>query len=273
MKILIAADMEGVTGVVHWDQVDPSHREYAHFRRLMHGDVNAAVRGAFDGGADSVVVTDGHGDGRNLLRGELDARAELYSGSLSPLSMVSGADAGVEGALFIGYHARVGSENAILDHTWSGSRISNIWLNGELIGETGTNAALCGHFGVPLLMVSGDQALCAEAEALIPGIETAMVKEAVGRMSARCPSPEVTAELIYERARRAVSRLAAGEAPAPYRIPPASVLTVEFTSSQMADGAATLPGAWRDERRVNIAGPDMLNLFGFFRALLALARD
>ena len=104
MKILIAADMEGVTGVVHWDQVDAQHPEYQRFRKLMTGDVNAAIRGAFDGGADEIVVADGHGSGRNILIEELDARARLNSGSPSPLSMVQGAQGGVSAAMFVGYH-------------------------------------------------------------------------------------------------------------------------------------------------------------------------
>src|SRR4030042_339638 len=107
MKILIAADMEGITGVVCWDHVSPDHAEYPRFRLLMTGDVNAAIRGAFEGGADEVLVTDGHSSGRNILIEELDDRARLNSGSSYPLSMVRGADSGISGVLFVGYHARI----------------------------------------------------------------------------------------------------------------------------------------------------------------------
>ena len=117
MKILIAADMEGITGVVHWDQVNPSHPEYARFRKLMTADVNAAIRGAFAGGAASVSVTDGHNNSRNILIEELDSRATLHSGSPMPLSMVHGVDQGVDAVFFVGYHARIGAQNATLDHT------------------------------------------------------------------------------------------------------------------------------------------------------------
>lgn len=118
MKILIAADMEGITGVVCWDHVNPNHAEYPRFRRLMTGDVNAAIRGAFEGGSSEVIVSDGHNLGRNILIEELDPRARLNSGSPSPLSMVQGIDQGVKGVIFVGYHACIGSQNAILEHTW-----------------------------------------------------------------------------------------------------------------------------------------------------------
>src|SRR5512147_2278239 len=105
MKILIAADMEGITGVTHWDQVNPNHAEYSRFRTLMTGDVNAAIRGAFAGGATSVAVTDGHNNGRNILIEELDPRATLNSGTPSRLSMVNGVDQNVDGVMYVGYHA------------------------------------------------------------------------------------------------------------------------------------------------------------------------
>ena len=119
MKILIATDMEGITGVTTWDQVTPGHAEYARFRKQMTEDVNAAIRGAFDAGAEEVIVADGHWNGSNILVEELDPRARLNTGSPSPFSMMQGIDESVAGVMFIGYHARNGSPNAILDHTWS----------------------------------------------------------------------------------------------------------------------------------------------------------
>jgi D-amino peptidase len=202
MKILIAADMEGITGVVHWDQVNPNHPEYSRFRKLMTGDVNAAIRGAFAGGATSVAVTDGHSNGRNILIEELDPRATLNSGSLSPLSMVQGVDNDVDGVMFVGYHGRMGAVNAILDHTWSDEHVSGLWINGQAFGEAGLNGAVCGHFNVPVIMASGDQTLCAEVQELFGNkIEIAQVKKAVSRMSAECLPPAVTTHLIEEVAK------------------------------------------------------------------------
>lgn len=127
MKVLLAADMEGVSGVVHWDQVNPDHAEYARFRKVMTGDVNAAIRGAFEAGADEVIVTDSHWNNRNILVEELDPRARLNTGGPSPFSMVQGVDSGVAAVMFVGYHARVGSQNAILDHMWLASWPCGRW--------------------------------------------------------------------------------------------------------------------------------------------------
>jgi D-amino peptidase len=273
MKILIAADMEGVTGVVCWDHVTPEHAEYPRFRRLMTGDVNAAIRGAFEGGADEVVVTDGHAYGRNILIEELDSRARLNSSSVSPFSMVQGVDGGVHGVIFVGYHARVGSPNAILDHTWSSERVANLWINEQLIGETGLNAAVSGHFGVPVLMVSGDQTVCAEAKALLGNIETAVVKVASGRMAAECLPPIVTQEMIQIGACKAVERLVAGQAPNPFRIPPPIIATIDFTTSEMADRASLLPGSRRDGRHLSYTAQDMPTVYALIRTALALARS
>ena len=126
MKILIAADMEGVTGVVHWDHVNPDHAEYPRFRRLMTTDINAAIHGAFDGDAKEVIVSDGHNVGRNVLIEELDPRARLNTGDPAPFSMVEGIDSGMNAAMFVGYHARAGASQAILNHTWSGARVANV---------------------------------------------------------------------------------------------------------------------------------------------------
>ncbi len=271
MSILIAADMEGVSGVVDWDHVNPEHKEYGRFRTLMTAEVNAAIRGACDGGAESVIVADGHAHGRNVLIEELDPRARLHSGSPSPLGMVSGVEGDVDGAIFIGYHARAGTEMAILDHTWSSQRVANLWLNGDLIGETGLNAALCGHFDVPVLMVSGDRAVCEEARDLLGDIEVVAVKEATGRSAASCLPPEVAEERIYEAARRAVTRLNEGEGPQVLRCTPPVILTIEFPLSDMADRAALLPGVEREGRRVSYSAADVVTAFKAMRSALALA--
>jgi D-amino peptidase len=274
MKILIAADMEGITGVVHWNQVMPGHPEYPRFCKLMTGDVNAAVRGALAGGATSVVVTDGHYEGRNILIEELDPRAKLNSGSPSPLSMVQGVDEDVNGVIFIGYHARMGAVNAILDHTWSDERVSGVWINGQAFGEAGLNGAVCGHFNVPVIMASGDQTLCAEVRELFGNkVETAQVKKAVSRMSAECLPPAVTSNLIEETARRAVINLRNKKAPKPLKVTKPINLLVKFEQSEMADKAALLPNATRTmERRVEYVAPDMVTIYLAFRTMLALAR-
>lgn len=272
MKILIAADMEGISGVVNWDHVNPSHPEYVRFRRIMTGDVNAAIRGAFQGGANEVVVSDGHSFGRNILIEEMDARARLNSGSPSPFSMVQGIDQGVDGMIYVGYHARVGSQNAILDHTWSDERVANLWINGEPFGEIGLNAAVGGHFGVPVLMISGDQTACAEARSVIGALETVEVKQAHGRMTAECLSPEEAQQRIQAAASQAVSRLVKGRAPEPLQVSKPVTMVVDFVHSEMADRAAMMPESYRVGHRWTYTAEDMPTIYNAFRTAMALAR-
>lgn len=272
MIILIACDMEGITGVLHGDHVTPGHAEYERFRRLMTDDVNAAIRGALAAGADQVLVSDGHWDNRNVLIEHLDSRARLNSGSPRPFSMVEGIDLGIDGVMFVGYHARVGTANAILDHTWSTGRVAGLWLNGQPMGEIGLNAAVSGHFGVPVLMISGDQSACAEAAALLGPVEAAIVKRATGRNSAECLPPEATARLIEGAATRGVQRLLAGNPAPPFRLPPPIEVSLEFIRSEQADAAALLPGATRAAgKRMVYLAPDMPAAYRAFRALVSLA--
>ncbi len=271
MKILIATDMEGITGVTTWDQVTPGHTEYSRFRRLMTQDVNAAIRGASEAGADEIVVADGHWNGSNILVEELDPRARLNTGSPSPFSMMQGIDETVDGVFFIGYHARNGLPNAVLDHTWSSRTVVNLWLNDILTGEYGLNAALAGHFGAPVVMVSGDQTACAEVADLIGDVERAIVKQATGRFSAECLPPQVTQDMIFTSAARAVTRLADGDSPDPFVLDSPIRATVEFFTSDMADRASLMPAAHREGTRVSVAGQTMDVVYRGFCALVMLA--
>lgn len=273
MRILIAADMEGITGVVHWDQVDPEHKAYPRFQKLMTGDVNAAIEGAYDEGASQVIVVDGHNAGRNLLIEELDPRARLSAGSPAPLGMVQGLEAGISAAMFVGYHARSGSAHAILDHTWSSSSIAGVWVNDQAIGEIGWNAAVCGDFDVPVILLSGDQTACAEATGLLGPIATAAVKQACGRMAAECLPPAASQPLIYEAACRAVRALRAGDAPQPLRLARPIALRVELVTSDMADRAEIVPGTRRLEGRiVEFSAADAVEAYRAFRTLAAVAK-
>ncbi|HMB23361.1 MAG TPA: M55 family metallopeptidase [Anaerolineales bacterium] len=271
MKILIAVDMEGITGVTTWEQVTPGQAEYARFRRLMTQDVNAAIRGACEAGADEVIVADGHWNGTNILIEELDPRARLNSGAPSPFSMMQGIDESVDGVLFVGYHARNGSSNAVLDHTWSMKSVANVWLNDILTGEYGLNAAVAGHFGVPVLMVSGDQTACAQVTELLGDVETAVVKQAAGRFAAECLAPDVTQESICLAAQRAVERLSEGDVPDPFVLDTPITVTVEFFSSDMADRATRMPFTKRAGTRVSLTVKEMASAYNGFRSLVMLA--
>ena len=271
MKILIATDMEGITGVTTWDQVTPGHPEYARFRKQMTQDVNAAVRGAFDAGAEEVIVADGHWNGSNILIEEMDPRARLNTGSPSPFSMMQGIEESIAGVMFVGYHARNGSPSAILDHTWSSRTVANVWLNDILTGEYGLNAAVAGHFGAPVIMVSGDQTACAQVTELLGDVETAIVKQASSRFAAECLAPEVTREMICLRAERAVERLAQGNVPEPFILDTPITVTVEFFTSDMADRATRIPFTKREGTRVSLTLEEMASAYNGFRAMVMLA--
>ena len=271
MRILIATDMEGITGVTTWDQVTPGHGEYARFRSQMTEDVNAAIRGAFNGGADEVIVADGHWNGSNILIEDLDSRARLNTGSPSPFSMVEGINESINGVMFVGYHARNGTLNAILDHTWSRMTVANVWLNDLLTGEYGLNGAVAGHFGVPVIMVSGDQTACAQVTELLGDMETAIVKQASSRFAAECLAPAVTREMICLSAERAVGRLAQGDVPKPFALDTPITVTIEFFTSDMADRATRIPFTKRAGTRVSLTVQEMASAYNGFRAMVMLA--
>jgi D-amino peptidase len=177
-----------------------------------------------------------------------------------------------DGVLFIGYHARAGTPMAILDHTWSSRCIRNVWLNDVLMGEYGLNAAVAGHFGVPVLMVSGDQTICAQVvELLGEGVETAVVKQALGRFAAECLAPQVAQSAIREAASRAVTRLDKGKTLAPFLPHNPVRLRVEFSSSDMVDRVMRLPEAKREGVCASISAGSMPAAYALFRGMVALA--
>jgi D-amino peptidase len=272
MKVLIAHDMEGISGVVDWRHTESGNPEYERFRRIMTAEVNAAIEGALQAGATDIVVADGHGGGRNVLIEQLNPTARVHCGSPSPLSMVSGVDGGVAVAFFIGYHAASGTREAILAHTWSCSRVLGLWLNGDAAGEIRLNAAVCGHFGVPVLLVTGDQAACAEAAALLPGVTTVAVKRATAFQAAECLNPEVTQPRIREAAAQALRQYRESALPRPLQLAQPVRLAVELGTPAMADIASLIPGMQRvDGRRIEAEYPDPVTAYRAFRVAVSLA--
>jgi D-amino peptidase len=273
MKILIAADMEGISGVTNWNQVSAGHFEYPRFREIMTEDVNAAIRGAFEGGASEITVTDGHGSSTNILVEALDSRARLNTGNSSPYAMVQGIDSGdFDGVIFVGYHARSGTGYGILAHTWSSKRVANVWLNDVVMGEYGLNAALCGHFGAPIVMITGDQTACSQAVELLGDLETVEVKQATSFQSAECLTPIIAQEMIQASAAKAVKRLSSGDAPSPYKLSEPITGVIEFRLVEMADSASRMPGATRlDGTRIQFTAQDMATAYKTFRAAVGLA--
>lgn len=271
MRVYISVDMEGVAGVVHEDQtdpIDPRHAgEYNRFRRLMTAEANAAIEGALAAGAERVLVNDSHWLMMNLLAEELHPAAELLSGGPKARSMVEGVDGGFDAAMFVGYHARAGVGQAIIDHTYTSS-VHEARLNGRPVGELAINAALAGTYDVPVALVTGDQALAAEARELLgPSVETVVVKHAVGRFAARSVAPSVACRLIREGAVAALRR-----PHTPLRLPTPVRLEVDFQLTQMADMAELVPGSVRTSgRTLSYTHEDYREVFRAWRALYNLA--
>ncbi|MEE8163588.1 MAG: M55 family metallopeptidase [Anaerolineae bacterium] len=268
MKVYISCDMEGISGVVAGKQTEMNGEEYKRAQKLVTGEVNAAIEGALAGGASEVLVNDSHGSMRNILIEELNPSAQLISGSPKPLSMMQGIDGSFDAAFFIGYHAQAGTAYSVLDHTYSGI-VYQVSLNGRLVGETGLNAALAGHFGVPVVLVTGDKLLVEEATTLLGTVEGVAVKESCGRSAAKCLVPESARKLIREAAQRALST--EGK---PFVVEPPITLTVDFTSSAHLDVAELIPDANRvSGRRIEFIHDDLLTIYKVWRAMLKLARD
>lgn len=240
MRVYISADIEGVTGVVTWGQTGgprSDHYDWPHARHMMTHDVNAAIRGARTAGATHIVVKDSHGGGKNLLVPDLEPGVELVSGSGSGvLGMMEGVDAGFDCAMLVGYHAMAGTTAGVMEHTISGN-VHRYWINGMPAGEIAMSVATAGVCGVPLVMVSSDEAGCREAEELLPQVKTAVVKHGIGRYMGRLLHPSETAPRIESAAEEAVR--SAAEAP-PWTPQSPVVAKIEFNRSEEADAACQL---------------------------------
>lgn len=202
MKILISTDIEGVAGVFHAEQTRAGNGEYERARAWMTAEANAAVQGAFAGGATDVLVNDSHGGFRNLLPDLLDPRARLVLGKPRYLGMMAGVP-GCDGVFMVGYHGRAQSRG-ILAHTINSGAFARIWLNGQELGEAGIYGALAGEFGVPVLMASGDDVFVDETRPLMPWARYVQTKEAGGQGSGTTLSPAAAREAIAAAAEQAV---------------------------------------------------------------------
>jgi D-amino peptidase len=244
MKIYILCDMEGTSGIWRPEQVEPDRPQYAEGRALLMADVNAAIAGAFDGGATEVVACDTHGGGAHFILDRMDPRAAYETpAGFSPLPSL---DESFSGLILTGHHAMAGTLNAFLDHTMDSSRWFAFRIDGRLVGEIGMETAHAGHYGVPLIMVTGDEAACREGEALCPGIVTVPVKRGLGRNAAHCLAPETAHQRIREGAAQAVCRARELE---PWRLTPPITLELTLYRSDYADAAAARHGVERVDAR------------------------
>jgi D-amino peptidase len=239
-KIYVLCDMEGTSGLWRPEQVQRENSAYAEGRELLCADVNAAIAGAFDGGADAVVACDTHGGGPNFLLEKMDPRATYETPAMG--SLMPGLDRSFAGLILTGHHAMAGTLNGFLDHTMDSGSWYNYYINGRKVGEIGIETAFAGHFDVPLIMVTGDEAACAEGRRQFPGIVTAAVKVGLGRNKARCMHPERARELIRAKAAEAVKK---AERLRPWKIKLPATLALEVYRSDQADGTAARPGVER----------------------------
>jgi D-amino peptidase len=268
VKVFLSTDMEGTAGVVDWEQCvgDGSAAEAG--RRLLLAEVNAAISGALAGGATEVVVNDSHSTMRNLPPRELAGQASYISGCHKPLYMMQGLDQSFDAVMFIAYHGSVGAP-AGLSHTYNPRAVVEVRIDGAVTGEAGINALVAAHYGVPIVLVTGDRCACEETAALVPGITQAVVKEHVSRLAAHSLHPDVACALIRERAEAAM-RAAAVTAPPP--LDP-GVLEVFVRTTDIAEAATWVRGVDRaGPRTLRIQGPDRLATYRAFCAAILLTR-
>ncbi|WP_405527981.1 M55 family metallopeptidase [Streptomyces avidinii] len=264
MKILISADMEGATGVTWPADVLPGTPQWERCRVLFTSDVNAAVLGFYDGGADQVVINEAHWTMRNLLLEKLDARAEMLTGRHKTLSMVEGVQHGdVDGVAFVGYHTGAGSEG-VLAHTYLANSITGVWLNGTRASEGLLNAHVVAEYGVPVVLVTGDDLTCVDAAGYAPGAATVAVKDHVSRYAAVCRTPARTAADIRAAAKEATALAVRHD---PVRGGPFTV-ELEFDAAHLAMAATVVPGVERSgERKVAYSTGTMYEGIRAFKAV------
>lgn len=271
MKLYISADMEGVAGITAEEQTNPvGQPEYAYSCKLMTGEVRAACEGAKSAGADTILVNDSHWNMRNIIHEELPPDVILIRGAMKPLSMNQGLDASFDAAAFVGYHAPGGTQNAVLDHTYTDATLYEVRINGQKCSEARLNAAVAGTFGVPVVFLSGDQHACADAREFLPWAEMVEVKQAIGRYAAASLSPEQSRDAIREGVARAL-RESTARGVKPYQFEPPVSLEVTFTYTSKCDIAALMPGCDRiGPRTLRFVHDDYMTVFRAFRALMCL---
>ncbi len=269
MKVFLSTDMEGTAGVVDWEQCRGDGPQAAAGRRLLLNEVNAAIEGAVTGGATEIVVNDSHGTMRNLPPADLGAQASYISGSHKPLYMMQGLDGGFDAVMFISYHGSVGAP-AGLSHTYNPRAVVEARIDGAVTGEAGINSLVAAHYGVPVVLVTGDRCACEETARFAPGVHQAVVKEHVSRLAAHSMHPDRACTLIRERAAAAMAGAAAAKPPP---LDP-GVLELSVRTTDIAEAASWVRGVDRTgPRELRIHGTDRLATYRAFCAAILLTRS
>ncbi|HXB74893.1 MAG TPA: M55 family metallopeptidase [Candidatus Acidoferrales bacterium] len=257
--VFVITDAEGVGGVCRQDQADPKDQE---MRQLLTGEANAAVEGFLAGGAEEIVVWDGHDGSQTLSTLTIHPKAKLLMGALGPSMLM---DRHFSAVAYVGQHSKANVRGGIMAHSYSSLGIQNMLLNGKPVGEIDVIAAMAGHFGTPVIMLSGDQAAASELHEIVPDAELAVVKEGIGRYTCISLSAPAARDAIREAARRSMSKIGAIK---PYTVSDPVTLQVEYTTrnslpidSQMRLGAEVL-----DDRTIRFRGKNILEAWTLYRS-------
>jgi D-amino peptidase len=263
LKVYISADMEGITGVASADQLGPANFEYSQARQWMTSDVLAAIQGAREAGATEFVISDSHGNGQSLLidRFPTDIPITIVRSFPRPLGMMEGLDSTFAAAIFVGYHTSTSSLTGVRAHTVSSALLTRIAINGTSMSEAGMNAAIAAQFGVPVVMISGDDQIVAETKQRLGNIEGAAVKRAIGFHSAATMTPEAGQALIRQRAKAGVTRRAEMR---PYTMTKPLTLEVSFKNYRPVELLGYLSNVQRiDSHTIRYAAKDMVDISKF----------
>lgn len=260
-KVYISVDMEGVVGTVTGDQLGPTGFEYGRFREFMTREALAAVEAAKAAGATEILVSDSHGNGENLLIELFPPDVRIIRSWPRRLQMMAGVDRSVDAVVFIGYHASTTNPQGVRAHTFSSATLTRVALNGAEVTEGAWNAAIAGHFGVPVVMISGDDAAIAEVRQLVGDIEAAEVKKSLGFHAAMTMTPQASYELIAQKVKAGLARRASIK---PYVVPTPVTVDVSFKHYLPAEVLAYLPGVERvDAHSIRFRAKDMIEASNF----------
>lgn len=264
MKLYLSVDMEGITGLPDYTFVDSSKHNYERSRRIMTEETNHVIKTAFENGCEYLLVNDSHSKMNNLLVEELYHEAELITGGVKPYSMVEGLDDTYDGAMFLGYHARAGQPGVMSHSMIFGVR--TMFINDVEIGEIGFNAYVAGYYGVPVILVGGDDQATIEAKKLIPNVITAPVKQSITRQAVKTLTPKKAGELLREKTIEAIENRHKIEP----LIPPKNLtLRIEFTNYGQAEWAALMPGV-EIEPNTTIVKYEAKDILEAYRAMLVM---
>jgi D-amino peptidase len=271
MKLFLSTDFEGTSGIVAWEQIMRGNVEFEQGLRLLTDEVNAVIAGAIEGGATEFVVNDSHSTMRNLHPQDLLGQATLITGKHKQLYMMEGLDDSFDGICFVSYHGSIGAEHAVLSHTYNPGAIWEVRINGEVVGESGINALVAAHYGVPVIFVSGDATTAQEAETIAPEAEKVVVKQSLGRFAAAHTHPTVACELLHAGAVRAVRNLSSMRPPQ-FSLP--VTLEISFLVADMAEMATWIRGVERSSARtVKVTSEHLLDLYRTFVTIVVLTRS